>query len=73
MSHEWNLLSLPHKRKTYEGLDDPGGDIVLMLGKAVAELRVVIFLTNTREYVYAFDLTDELEEGEPTRYLVEFF
>ena len=44
-----------------------------MLGKAVAELRVVIFLTNTREYVYAFDLTDELEEGEPTRYLVEFF
>ena len=52
-----------------EGLNKPGGNIVLVLGKAEIELKV-FFLTNTGIYAYDVDITDKLEEGESARSLI---
>ena len=56
-----------------EGIDDPGGNIVIVLGKAEAELKVNVFLTNTGVDVYAVDIADELREVDSTRSIIEFF
>ena len=40
-----------------KGHNDPYDDILLVLGKAEAELKVAYFLTNMGVNVYAVDLT----------------
>ena len=42
-----------------EGINDTGGEIVLVLGKVEAELKVEIYLKNTGVDIYAVDLADE--------------
>ena len=55
-----------------EGLNNPGGDIVLVLGKSEAEPKIDFFLTSTGVYVYAVNLAAESEKGESARSLIEF-
>ena len=56
----------------YDGLDNPGGGIVLVLGKAESELKVVFFLTNIGVSVYAVNLAAESEEGEFAGSIIDF-
>ena len=56
-----------------EVLNNSGGDISLVLGKAEVEMKVGFFLTNTGVHVYAVGLTDESEEGESAGSIIEFF
>ena len=55
-----------------EGIGNPGGDIVIVLGKAEAELKIDFFLTNTGVDIYAVDLAAESEECDSSGYLIEF-
>ena len=55
-----------------EGINDPGDNIVLVLGKSEAEPKIDFFLTSTGVYVYAVNLAAESEKGESARSLIEF-
>ena len=73
----YTTLTLPGRFDAFAGrdedLDEPGCDIVMVLGKSEAELKIDFFLTNTGVCVYAVNFTAKSEEGESAGSLIVFF